>query len=110
MFEGDLVRAPCSRNKRYSLEEIRTFAGDLLNSLHELHKLDIVHGDVKFGNIFKKENRYYLGDFGLSFKESEDVDFRMRGTNGWLPPETNVKKNNRYLGSRLISSCAFHKL
>jgi len=49
---------------RYS--EAKSIGLIVLNALDNLHQLDIVHRDIKPGNIFRVGGEWKLGDFGLA--------------------------------------------
>ena len=38
----------------------------LISTVHQLHELNIAHGDLKPSNILMKNGKFYIADFGLS--------------------------------------------
>ena len=73
------------------LEALTAFRG-LVQAVAELHNRGIVHRDIKPVNIFvARDVRLVLGDFGIVFVESGDVQrltdtFERVGTRDWMPP------------------------
>lgn len=62
----------------------------LLESLEYLHKNQVIHRDLKMGNIFLAKNmEMKLGDFGLSAKLEfcEERKRTMAGTPNYIAPE-----------------------
>lgn len=63
-----------------SAEEVRDMASDILEALTAMHRVNIVHSDVKPANIVRRRNeaknrhQYYLIDFGFSFASGTITD------------------------------------
>jgi len=86
----------------WSINELKIFAKQILRGLKDLHDLNIIHRDIKPGNIlFDKENQLYkIIDFGIAtkynissscietinhYKTNEELS--LVGTVGYIAPE-----------------------
>ena len=79
------------KDKQISEEDVIKISLDMCEALLELEKKDIVHGDIKPGNIFVGENNYKLGDFGsacISGSKSSNV----YATLNYVSPEVYKKE------------------
>ena len=57
------------RRKRLSEIEVRYYTLQIISGLEYLHKVRVIHRDLKLGNLFINENMdLKLGDFGLAAK------------------------------------------
>ena len=56
------------KNVTMNVDDVFTFTRQMLLALEILHRNNLVHLDIKPGNIFIKNGRYKLGDFGLVSK------------------------------------------
>ena len=64
------------------------FLADLRDALVVIHRLDIVHRDVKLENVLVFGERAKLGDFGYAtFIEPGEILTEARGSNGYVAPE-----------------------
>lgn len=45
---------------------------DLLDGYNQLYSVGIIHQDLKPDNIFINQNKFKIGDFGLSFKLNDE--------------------------------------
>ena len=68
---------------------------DLLNGLSEIHRLNIIHRDIKPLNILIDDDRCYYADFGLSciFTSQTDVQNTNVYTPLYRPPEIIIKSS-----------------
>lgn len=62
-------------------------ASPLLATLVQLHRLGIIHRDIKLENIFIEGSRVKLGDFGLSICTHEEIPAAPVGTLEYMAPE-----------------------
>ena len=89
---GSSLQEQLSSGKRFSEEEAKAIAEEILEILIYLHELNpqVLHRDIKPSNIIQSEdNRVYLVDFG-SVQErakAEGATFTVVGTGGYAPPE-----------------------
>lgn len=79
------------RQGRLPIDDARRVAVEMLTALEAAHRLDVVHRDVKPGNIlFATDGRAQLADFGIA-KAAESTDLTatgiLIGTPHYLPPE-----------------------
>lgn len=81
------MRTHCFSSK-VSREVIRDWFLQISLALRELHRRNIIHGDIKASNILlMHDNRAVLCDFGLSVIESYHIIDRAVGTITHQPPE-----------------------
>ena len=69
--------------------EVIKMATDILTALEFCHKQNVVHRDIKPGNIFISEfGEYKLGDFGISREvEKTNATMSQKGTKSYMAPE-----------------------
>lgn len=89
LIEG---KSLCDLLKERALTRNETFniATQLLNAIEVLHKSEIVHRDIKPGNIIITENfRTVLIDYGIAriFSSNHNKDTSCFGTEGFAAPE-----------------------
>jgi len=84
------------RRKRLTELEVRYYGMQLLKALKYLHAENVIHRDLKLGNLFiDKEMQIQVGDFGLAAKVT-DVHDRKRticGTPNYIAPEILENRN-----------------
>ena len=85
-----------------SLPEVRRFTIQLCGAIKYMHGRNIIHRDLKMGNIFLDQNlNIKIGDFGLAAilwtkDEAKEVDRRKTicGTPNYIAPEILDKRPN----------------
>jgi serine/threonine protein kinase len=89
MCGGDLYTA--SLNRKFDESEVRFYIGEIILALEYLHKLGIIHRDVKLENILlDSEGHAVLSDFGLSRKflpHEKHKAHSQCGTVSYMAPE-----------------------
>ncbi|KAL0230788.1 hypothetical protein PCE1_004343 [Barthelona sp. PCE] len=81
MQGGDFMTLVWQR-RRFSEEEAKFYAAEIIVALHELHQNEFIHRDIKPENILiRKDGHLVLADFGLSHvsssKPSEFVEMQL---------------------------------
>jgi len=80
-----------------NLESIISFTIDLLDTLLELHKNNIVHRDIKPQNIYRYKNRFVLSDFGLvDYPNKEEITQTRESVGPWTTMAPEMKRNAKY--------------
>jgi len=78
------------RRKRLTEPEVKYYLSQILLSVQYMHKLNVIHRDLKLGNLFlDKQLRVKVGDFGLATKLSASDEKRKTicGTPNYIAPE-----------------------
>lgn len=88
---GDLFEKVSMHKKRttiFSEEEIWTTFIQALRGLNSMHKLDILHRDIKSANIFmNKDGTVKLGDMNVSKVAKDGLLSTQTGTPYYASPE-----------------------
>ena len=90
MCPNRTLSAVLKRRKTLSELEVRYFTRQICQGLLYLHDNDVVHRDIKLGNIFLGEHmKVKIGDFGLSAKLKSKLERRttLCGTPNYIAPE-----------------------
>lgn len=78
---------------KYNGENIRNWLGQIIIGLQEIHSLNILHQDIKAGNILlHADEKIRIADFGLAAICNPNVDSSWVGTKPYFPPERVFKK------------------
>lgn len=78
------------RRKRLTELEARFYMGKLLDAVQYLHSLNVIHRDLKLGNLFLAEDMTIkVGDFGLATRltHSDERKRTICGTPNYIAPE-----------------------
>jgi hypothetical protein len=74
-------------------ENIRNWLGQIIIGLQEIHSMNIVHQDIKAGNILlHADKNIRIADMGLAAICDPTVDSSWVGTKPYFPPERVFKK------------------
>jgi serine/threonine protein kinase len=86
LCRGGAVSKQCS----LQVADVAHVVQNVLQALVHVHEHDIVHRDIKPGNIFFENADYKLGDFGaaLYLNESESIQNQNLGTLWYISPES----------------------
>lgn len=84
-YQPATLRAELIERGRFGTEAVVEIGLVLCGALEVLHGAQLVHRDVKTGNLFRVEGRVVLGDYGLTAEPGTPFDFK--GTEGYMPSE-----------------------
>ena len=90
---GDVIKIT---KKRLKEDQIAVIAKHTLSGLKYLHKNNIIHRDIKAGNILlNHQGQCKLADFGVSAQLAQTISRRntVIGSPYWMAPEV-LKQNN----------------
>ncbi|EUD65141.1 serine/threonine protein kinase [Plasmodium inui San Antonio 1] len=107
--QGDLYTHILRRkmnNEMYTETEIFNIFNQILNGLNSIHKKGITHGDLKSTNIFIKDDKIKIGDFGISQKGSNNN----LGTLNFLSYESILFKKTNKLSDLFQVGCILYEL
>ena len=93
---GSAVDLMLSMDRTLSEIEVSTIMQMVLKGLINIHKINLIHRDIKGSNILLSENGYAkLGDFGVGIQLT-DKDYRTskKGSPYWMSPQ--VVLNEKY--------------
>ncbi|KAM3133228.1 hypothetical protein pb186bvf_014656 [Paramecium bursaria] len=88
------------KRNRLSEQQIRVWGKQLTEGLKYLHDLNIIHRDLKLGNLLISGSTLKIADFGLAVKLSDEEDERntLCGTPNYISPEV---LNNQPYGKKV---------
>lgn len=98
--EGDLYERLQERHLKkdyFTVKEVLSIMYQINCGLYDLHSIKIAHRDLKPQNVFIRNNRLILGDFGLSkiIDPRKQWTERACGTPGFMAPEIFTKDYDR---------------
>lgn len=77
----------------FSEDDARPLFRQMAAAVFELHKLKIVHLDIKPENFFFLGNIVKIGDFGFSeYLKEQEPSYQIKGTSSYLAPEIAIKQ------------------
>jgi serine/threonine protein kinase len=90
-IDGTDLAALLRREGALQPEQALSILGQVADALDAAHALDVVHRDVKPGNVLIDSKRCYLTDFGLTRRLGSEaaltLDGQVVGTIDYVPPE-----------------------
>lgn len=85
---GDLLELLLAEDRAFSEPRVAHVAVSLLSTLQRMHKLHLIHRDVKLENIFiTNDGELKLGDFGLTMSTRQETAISPVGTSEYMAPE-----------------------
>ncbi|SPJ11230.1 NIMA related kinase 3 [Plasmodium sp. DRC-Itaito] len=105
-LHSDILRKKLN-NEIYTESEIFNILHQILNGLNIIHQNGIIHGDLKSTNIFIKDNKIKIGDFGISSEESSNNNL---GTLNCLSYESIKFKKTNKLSDLFQVGCILYEL
>ena len=76
------------RDKKFTMQQLlSTIIPQMNEALHTVHNANLIHRDIKPGNIYQNGEEYYLADFGIASKSDKTLTSAARGTRNYMAPE-----------------------
>ena len=92
---GSAVDLMLSMGRTLSEVEVATIMEMVLKGLMHIHKINLIHRDIKGANILLSEDGYAkLGDFGIGI-QMKDEEYRTskKGSPYWMSPQVILNRN-----------------
>lgn len=88
-INGENISDRLANGKQFSKSEVMSILWQLVDGLIVLHKLGIIHRDIKPGNLIWQSGNIYLIDFETARqpKKESESDTCLLGTRGYAAPE-----------------------
>jgi len=107
--QGSLLNVSRTR-KTLTEPEVRYYFRQIAAGTRYIHGLDILHRDLKLGNMFLSEHmEIKIGDFGLSTTQSENTP-SLCGTPNYVSPEIIAKKGHSVASEVWSIGCILYAL
>lgn len=89
LVNGPTLAEQLSVQGCFSIYQVNQVAVELLETLQQLARLEIVHRDIKLSNILLSDGHYYLIDVNAArlYHVNQSSDTRLLGTTGFAAPE-----------------------
>ncbi len=91
--EEESLQDKLERERQLPVEEAISITADVADALHYAHRQDVIHRDIKPGNILLQEGRALVADFGIALAVSAAGSARLTqtgvplGTPRYMSPE-----------------------
>jgi serine/threonine protein kinase len=101
-----------SKGKNFPENEIIEWIVQLGLALSYIHDKKILHRDLKTQNIFIKDNKIRIGDFGISkiFNQTKDLAGSMVGTPLYMSPEQYSSKKYGFKSDIWAFGCCLYEM
>jgi serine/threonine protein kinase len=110
---GELYTKSKNNNgKNFTEEQILEWFAEMALAIHYLHERRILHRDLKSQNIFLKNSKVKVGDFGISKVLDDTKDFAntIIGTPYYMAPEIFQSKPYKYKSDIWALGCILYEL
>jgi len=97
-------------NKRVPELETAMVMSQLCRAVEYLHKNDIIHRDIKLGNVLRTGNCIKLADFGLAINFRTENSRHICGTPNFLSPEVYAEKYHSPASDIWAVGCVLYSL
>jgi len=97
-------------NKRVPELETAMVLSQLCRAVEYLHKNDIIHRDIKLGNVLRTGNCIKLADFGLAINFRTENSRHICGTPNFLSPEVYAEKYHSPASDIWAVGCVLYSL
>ena len=97
-IDGETLREKLDREKQLGVEEAVRIARDVADALDYAHRSDVIHRDIKPGNILLHDGRPVVADFGIALAVSAAGGGRMTETGLSLgTPQPAARRSRNHL-------------
>lgn len=91
--------------------EVRFYLLQLIDGLRYVHESQIVHRDLKLGNMFLTENMTLkIGDFGLAARVDTETDVTICGTPNYIAPEVLNRQGHDFKADLWAMGCIMYAM
>lgn len=101
-----------AKGKNFSEDQILSWLAQVILAIHYLHERRILHRDLKTQNIFVKDKRLCVGDFGIAKVLDSTRDFANTciGTPYYMSPELFRNKPYSYKSDIWALGCVLYEM